>query len=707
VAKVFKIRNHLVTKNRKTGVDFYTVASIVQVFMLLTIFIFYTQMEEPVLGKGALSQLTEQFSGRMTVLLFFQVAFMVFERYLFLMNPRKWNDWETFSSQVTNTGAREIQIASVRRITRGLENATNPEKMKVVFRRVRANMKFFQLDHQEFNALMKESDLQKQAEKTPDYEKVEDYKYNPLVKRLSYLKFLIFFFYTIMFIYFPLFGNYKATNSKSYFCNTYYVQNTGSKCNTVSENTYIQVFYWLTTIYFILCALQIKKGESFLKNQKKTNSQWTTSEKLSNTIVTKVPLVFEIKTSLDFAVTKTSLSLAQWFKFEDIYNTFFAAKYDQIASDMKPLGEVQTRTAKYLTGWGIVIILIAVLLAPIFIFSSFNPDSLPNTIVALESTLGLKIENSKFAMYSNNNPKEIKNMTVDDYIQKINKGTNLINYQQGQIQEVTLYPFGDTNWDISKDMYSTLSDILVKTLNQGQPAQMYLDIRLTQLNGKVLLWETLPDVSPQTLMMLQESLTKCGNLKITVSDMYYQLLKINSAKGIEIVPANPQTPDFFNQTVELRPVCVQLTPEQKKKLDQTQIAYWNVTSESLNSQGNTQSGISMYFVVDTYSKNLSMFSSVVAMYTGFVLIAWKFINGMCTGQTMKIWATDVPKAEQIIRICEGVVAARISGDNTREEILYLELIDLVRSPEMIKLVTTSYLDHKKNLEKIHANKKSK
>lgn len=90
------------------------------------------------------------------------------------------------------------------------------------------------------------------------------------------------------------------------------------------------------------------------------------------------------------------------------------------------------------------------------------------------------------------------------------------------------------------------------------------------------------------------------------------------------------------------------------------------------------------------------------MYTGFVLIIGNIMRGMFTGQTNKIWSTDVPKAEQIIRICEGVTAARIEGNNLREEILYWELIDIMRSPEMIKLITTNYLEHKKKIEEVHA-----
>ena len=34
--------------------------------------------------------------------------------------------------------------------------------------------------------------------------------------------------------------------------------------------------------------------------------------------------------------------------------------------------------------------------------------------------------------------------------------------------------------------------------------------------------------------------------------------------------------------------------------------------------------------------------------------------------------------------------------------MYYSLIDIMRSPEMIKLITANYLEHKKNIEKVHA-----
>lgn len=80
------------------------------------------------------------------------------------------------------------------------------------------------------------------------------------------------------------------------------------------------------------------------------------------------------------------------------------------------------------------------------------------------------------------------------------------------------------------------------------------------------------------------------------------------------------------------------------------------------------------------------------------MLLGNILKGTFTNQSTKIWLTDVPSAEQIIRICEGITAARIDGELEREERLYWELIDIMRSPEMVRMITEKYLDHKLELE---------
>jgi Piezo non-specific cation channel, R-Ras-binding domain len=676
----------------------YIFASIVQILMLVVIFLFFKQMEEPSYGgAAALKNITgERFSGRMTIFLFFQIGFIVFERYLFLMNPKEWTDWETFKKSKSDYGDPRHLI--IKRICRNLENTTPRNKMISIFRRVHFLTSLFNMKADDFFKLVQQAHSESEQANSIEYKKTQDYVHNPLYKRLTYIKVLMGFFYLAMFVYFPLMGHYKVSGGP--FCNSYFHPIERQKCNHVNENIYIQLFFFLTTLYFILCALQIKYGESFLKNQKKKDSRWTMSEKITNLIVTKAPFIFEIKTALDFAVTKTSLGLFEWFKFEDIYNTFFAAKYAQISSDMKKLGLVRSTFEKVLFGWVALFVFLGIVLAPIFIFSNFNPDSVANTILSIESSVGIKIEYSKFELYRNTNPKELKTLDESDFYKYIGTNTSTkLTYQQDQMQIINLYPFGDTTWAITPDMYTQLDNLLLGTLKDQSTAHIYLNFKTTQLSGKALTYYDERALTPEMVLSIHQMMVKCTDSKVIIPKFYDRLTQITQ-EGFK--PFNES--DTFNKTVELTPVCKNDT-QNSTKPDKVQVKYWNVTTSDVGAskwekEGNK--GIAIFVVLDNFSRNLSMFTSVVAMYTGFVLIIGNIIRGLFTGQTTKLWTTDVPKAEQIIRICEGVTAARIEGNTFREEVLYWELVDIMRSPEMIKLITANYLDHKKKIEKVHA-----
>jgi hypothetical protein len=670
-----------------------------QILMLVTIFLFYKQMEEPTdTGSEALKNITgERFSGRMTIFLFFQIGFIVFERYLFLMNPKEWTDWETFKKTKSEYG--DPRFLLIRKIGRGLGAASPKQRMVTIFKRVTFLVSLYNLNADQFMDLVKEAHSEDDKIHTKEYQKMQDYIHNPLYKRLTYVKVLMGIFYFVMFIYFPIMGHLKV--KKKPFCNSFFSPIERDKCNHVNENFYNHLFFVFTTLYFICCALQIKYGESFLKNQKKKDRRWTTTEKITNLIITKVPFVFEIKTALDFAVTKTSLGLFEWFKFEDIYNTFFAAKYAQIASDMKKVGMIRGMVEKIIFGWIALLLFLGIVLAPIFIFSNFNPDSRPNSFQSIETSVGIKIDYSMFELYKNTNPKEIKNMSENEFNKYIGTNSTKITYQADQMQIVNLYPFGDTTWSITPEMYVQLDSLLVDTLGTQRPAYIYLSLKVAQASGKLLNYYNQRDLSPQMVMALHEMMSRCSNNKIIVPNFYSRIMQV-IPDGIVPYSGDASVMKNLNKTVELTPICKNKT---QTSATEVQVQYWYVTTSNTSDSGADQAGsngISIFVILDNYSKNLSMFTSVVAMYTGFVLIIGNVIRGIFTGQTTKIWTTDVPKSEQIIRICEGVTAARIEGNTFREEVLYWELIDIMRSPEMIKLITANYLEHKKNIEKVHA-----
>jgi len=48
----------------------------------------------------------------------------------------------------------------------------------------------------------------------------------------------------------------------------------------------------------------------------------------------------------------------------------------------------------------------------------------------------------------------------------------------------------------------------------------------------------------------------------------------------------------------------------------------------------------------------------------------------------------MPKPQKLLNLCEGIRISRYKKDLVREEKLYFVLIDIFRSPEMLKIITT-------------------
>jgi len=57
------------------------------------------------------------------------------------------------------------------------------------------------------------------------------------------------------------------------------------------------------------------------------------------------------------------------------------------------------------------------------------------------------------------------------------------------------------------------------------------------------------------------------------------------------------------------------------------------------------------------------------------------------GTSYRILYDDLAKPEPLLKLCSGVVIARLQGDLISEGKLYLALIDVLRSTEVLKLIT--------------------
>lgn len=79
----------------------------------------------------------------------------------------------------------------------------------------------------------------------------------------------------------------------------------------------------------------------------------------------------------------------------------------------------------------------------------------------------------------------------------------------------------------------------------------------------------------------------------------------------------------------------------------------------------------------------------------FITIGKGFIQPLLFGKAIHIWIRKSPNSLVVLLILEGMEAARADNNLFREKTLFYRLIDLIRSPKNLVLLTGSMLESKK------------
>ena len=116
------------------------------------------------------------------------------------------------------------------------------------------------------------------------------------------------------------------------------------------------------------------------------------------------------------------------------------------------------------------------------------------------------------------------------------------------------------------------------------------------------------------------------------------------------------------------------------------------TFKAKSEDDDTWEGVEFHIFNDKISETTSGYS-VLTFYLTFILVAGSYVQEFLSSEPEKIMFTELPHPEHIVNLCEGIKISRYSYDFKKEEYLYTILIELMRSPDYLKLLTQSSIDH--------------
>ncbi len=109
---------------------------------------------------------------------------------------------------------------------------------------------------------------------------------------------------------------------------------------------------------------------------------------------------------------------------------------------------------------------------------------------------------------------------------------------------------------------------------------------------------------------------------------------------------------------------------------------------SNNTEFHNNTGIMFYAFSDKSTPSYFQYS-VLTFYISIVLVIGRVLRGILVTTSARIFITDMPQPDSILMLCESIMVYRMQGRLDKEEEMYFILIDILRSPEMIKAITGS------------------
>ena len=348
-------------------------------------------------------------------------------------------------------------------------------------------------------------------------------------------------------------------------------------------------------------------------------------------------------------------------------------------------------------------------------FSSLNPTNQLNNLTGAKISVDLdfRYQNGaikKYNIFENTRADSISDMNaLDDSIWKkynYSKSVQTRNFNKEQVQRVIFSNTSDINWGLAMPHIENLvellysandSDISSIDLNIEYEFTRRLPAEAQTCSGSFVGSIFTKDDSNNSYANIEkiiEAFINCENINdiITIDNVYCPPLRLTSGTEVNEI----EDEKLFKQ----RGVIMGFQGCVKDKYDDPDFSQSFFTLNSFSDDEEDEQPLELHVFNDKISETTYGYS-VLTFYISFVLLAGSYIREFLANEPEKIMLEELPHPKRIVDLCEGIKMARYNYDFKTEEFLYTILIELLRSPDYLKIITDSSLDHFKLREEMN------
>jgi hypothetical protein len=673
-------------RNEKPGNDFYVSYTLFMFLICMYILLFFTEMDRDK-TYGSLNMDTSQFSGVMVICLILHICIIAYDRVIFISQNRENIEYEYYfyKRNEKNKQGELISDSEIKNLIDEIVQNDEGSKFNKIsakqIKRLRETYNILFIQKEQFNKVL-------------------------LNKYILHI-FTTIFSHLLIFFYFPIQGN--SNLGIGIYCEE------GSKvCNDFTSNRYIIFFYIIYLFYLFLSGLQVKFG--FYDIRRKSLFKKKDDELYSNlcSLFKSIPFLNEIKNAIDWTFTSTCFNLIQWNKFEAIYDTIFDTYCEKSDWDEKPVGERISLKQKIVMGGPLAFSLIIILIVPLILFSSLNPTNKNNNLTGAKVFVDLTFnyQNGAFKKYNifeNTKADSITDMDeLNDTIWKnynYSESVQTRNFNKKQVQQVIFSNTSDKNWGLAAPHIQNLIELLdLKNDSSIASIDLTIEYELTRplpaeaqtCSGSFSesIYKEADNLNESYINInkIREALINCNNTNdiLILDNVYCPPLRLTSGSDVNEI----EDEDLFHK----RGVKIGFQGCVKDKSNNPDFSQSFFTINSYYEE-EEERPLELHVFNDKISETTYGYS-VLTFYVSFVLLAGTYVREFLANEPEKIMLEELPHAKRIVDLCEGIKMARYNYDFKTEEYLYTILIELLRTPDYLKVITDSSLDHFKLREEM-------
>ncbi|CAD8168379.1 unnamed protein product [Paramecium pentaurelia] len=484
--------------------------------------------------------------------------------------------------------------------------------------------------------------------------------------------------------------------------------------NYEEYNTSIVIYFILFCAYFYLSSLQLRYGYRELKVRNQFLYVYNSISYYFALILYSIPFLYDLKVLMDWTCLNTSLDIYQWFILEDIQRQMFFTKISSQKVMKRQLGLQISKISKLIYFFFVIFILICIL-GPLILFSALNPATQNNPIVSgtFEINLVNVDTNLNVQFYESSQLFGLDLPIMRDYdeIKALIKQEKITKQQidnSGGIQRFQLSDFSNSKWQVSLPLYNQLIRELNQTISQKENYNFMFNVTFTFRRLFQFILPTVykfsypynPLINGENgtvglgidqLKYIKHAAMDCDSSGIMLPNFYIDAIRIYQSSATKYNTTPIYGKDIHTaQNVFLNINCSYGSTNPLQGVSNWEFQYAGNNSLFSNSSNITLADGLLYFVICDNFSALTYGLSVITIYTTIILLIAKWIRSTFSSQVFMLEFTKMVQPDDLLSICQAVSVARQLQNYRKENLLYFELIDILRSPELVKAMTGAW-----------------